>query len=111
MLNHEQLLKLIREKVNHPSTPKELQQRLKIPREQRATFKRLLKDLVARGALLETRGNRFGLADMMDVGLLLLPGGHGPGVKATFDGGDASAGRVARFFSGGRSDYLLYFDR
>ena len=67
MLNHEQLLKLIREKVTHPATPKELQQRLKIPREQRATFKRLLKDLVARGALLETRGNRFGLADMMDV--------------------------------------------
>ena len=67
MLNHEQLLKLIREKVTHPATPKELLQRLKIPREQRATFKRLLKDLVARGALLETRGNRFGLADMMDV--------------------------------------------
>ena len=67
MLNHEQLLQLIREKVTHPATPKELQQRLKIPREQRATFKRLLKDLVARGALLETRGNRFGLADMMDV--------------------------------------------
>jgi hypothetical protein len=27
------------------------------------------------------------------------------------DGGDASAGRVARLFSGGRSDHLLYFDR
>lgn len=27
------------------------------------------------------------------------------------DGGDASAGRVARLFSLGRSDYLLYFDR
>jgi hypothetical protein len=27
------------------------------------------------------------------------------------DGSDASAGRVARLFSGGRSDYLLYFDR
>ena len=27
------------------------------------------------------------------------------------DGGNASAGRVARLFSGGRSDYLLYFDR
>src|SRR5688572_3712478 len=67
MLNHEQLLKLIREKVTHPATPKELQQRLKIPREERATFKRLLKELVSRGALLETRGNRFGLADMMDV--------------------------------------------
>src|ERR671913_1355244 len=67
MLNHEQLLKLIREKVTHPATPRELQQRLKIPREQRATFKRLLTDLVSRGAILETRGNRFGLADMMDV--------------------------------------------
>jgi hypothetical protein len=27
------------------------------------------------------------------------------------DGGDSSAGRVARLFSLGRSDYLLYFDR
>jgi ribonuclease R len=66
-MNHEQLLKLIKEKVSHPATPRELEQRLKIPREQRATFKRLLKDLVDRGALLQTRGNRFGLADMMDV--------------------------------------------
>ena len=67
MLNHEQLLKLIKEKVNHPATPRELEQRLKIPREERGTFRRLLKDLVARGAILETRGNRLGLADMMDV--------------------------------------------
>ena len=42
MLNQEQLLKLIRDKVDHPATPRELLQRLKIPREQRATFKRLL---------------------------------------------------------------------
>ena len=35
MLNHEQLLKLIREKVEHPATPRELLQRLKIPREER----------------------------------------------------------------------------
>ncbi len=67
MLNHEQLLKLIKEKVSHPATPRELEQRLRIPREQRGTFRRLLKDLVARGAILETRGNRLGLADMMDV--------------------------------------------
>ena len=67
MLNHDQLLKLIKEKVTHPATPRELEQRLKIPREQRATFKRLLKDLVSRGAILQTRGNRLGLADMMDV--------------------------------------------
>ena len=43
MLNQEQLLKLIRDKVDHPATPRELLQRLKIPREQRATFKRLLR--------------------------------------------------------------------
>ena len=67
MLNHEHLLKLIREKVEHPATPRELLQRLKIPREQRATFKRLLKDLVASGSLVQTRGNRFGIPDLMNL--------------------------------------------
>src|SRR5688500_16944486 len=67
MLNHEQLIKLIREKVEHPATPRELLQRLRIPREQRATFKRLLKELVASGALVQTRGNRFGLPDLMNL--------------------------------------------
>jgi hypothetical protein len=42
MLNHEQLLKLIRDKIEHPATPRELLQRLKIPREERPTLKRLL---------------------------------------------------------------------
>lgn len=67
MLNHEQLLKLIREKVEHPATPRELQQRLKIPPEQRSAFKRLLKDLVSSGALVQTRGNRFGIPDLMNL--------------------------------------------
>ena len=49
MLNHEQLLALIRDTIDHPSTPREMLQRLKIPRDQRATFKRLLTDLVALG--------------------------------------------------------------
>ncbi len=67
MLNHEQLLRLMRDKVDHPATPRELLQRLKIPREQRSTFKRLLTDLVASGALIQTRGNRFGLPDRMNL--------------------------------------------
>ncbi len=67
MLNHEQLLKLMRDRVDHPATPRELLQRLKIPRDQRATFKRLLDDLVADGALVQTRGNRFGLPDRMNL--------------------------------------------
>ena len=67
MLSHEQLLAMIREKVDHPATPRELLQRLKIPRGDRAALTRLLKDLVAGGALIQTRGNRFGLPDRMNL--------------------------------------------
>jgi ribonuclease R len=67
VLNSEQLLTLIRDKVNHPATPRELLQRLKIPREQRATVRRLLKELVSAGELIETRGNRYGLPDLMNL--------------------------------------------
>src|SRR4026209_999952 len=67
MLNHEQLLAMIREKLPHPATPRELLQRLKLPRQQRYTFKKLLGDLVESGALVQTRGNRFGLPDRMNL--------------------------------------------
>ncbi len=67
MLNHEQLLKLIRDKLDHPATPRELLQRLKLPRHERPTFKKLLVDLVESGALVQTRGNRFGLPDRMNL--------------------------------------------
>jgi len=67
MLNSEQLLADIRERIDHPATARELVQRLKIPREQRATLKRLLKGLVESGHLIQTRGNRFGLPDRMNL--------------------------------------------
>ena len=67
MLNQEQLLKLIRDKIEHPTTPRELLHRLKIPREQRATVKRLLGQLVANGSLVQTRGNRYGVPDRMNL--------------------------------------------
>jgi len=67
MLNSEQLLTAIRERVDHPATARELVQRLKIPREQRATLKRLLQGLVEAGHLIQTRGNRFGLPDRMNL--------------------------------------------
>src|SRR6478672_3108837 len=67
MLNSEHLLTLMRDKVEHPSTARELVQRLKIPRDQRATVKRLLKELVSAGHLIQTRGNRFGLPDRMNL--------------------------------------------
>src|SRR5512145_2658958 len=67
MLNHEQLLKLIREKIEHPATARELLQRLKIPRDQRASLRRLITDLVESGDLIQTRGNRFGLPERMNL--------------------------------------------
>jgi ribonuclease R len=67
MLNHEQVLRLMRDKVDHPATPRELLQRLKIPRDQRPAFKRLLQDLVDSGALVQTRGSRYGLPDRMNL--------------------------------------------
>jgi len=66
-LNHQQLLELIRDRMDHPATPRELLQRLEIPRDERPTFKRLLADLVAQGALVETRGNRYGLPPFYEL--------------------------------------------
>ncbi|MBA2303245.1 MAG: ribonuclease R [Acidobacteria bacterium] len=67
MLNHEQLLRLIRDTMEHPATAREMQQELKIPREQRGTLRQLLKELTRRGDLIETRGNRYGLPDRMNL--------------------------------------------
>jgi ribonuclease R len=67
MLNGDQLLALIRDKVEHPATTRELLQRLRIPRDQRATVTRLLQGLVQGGHLVQTRGNRFGLPDRMNL--------------------------------------------
>jgi ribonuclease R len=67
MLNQEQLLQLIRDRMDHPATPREMLHRLKIPREGRASFKRLLSQLVAAGALVQTRGNRYGVPDRMNL--------------------------------------------
>jgi len=74
------LLQLIRERVHHPATARELAQILRIPREERSSFKRQLKALVAAGELLQVRGTRFGVPDKMDlvVGRLSTnPGGFG----------------------------------
>jgi ribonuclease R len=67
MLNSEQLLAAIRNRMEHPATTREMMQRLKIPRDQRATVKRLLKGLVESGQLIQTRGIRFGLPDRMNL--------------------------------------------
>ena len=67
MLTEEQVLKLIRDRVDHPATAKELLQVLRIGPDERAAFKRRLRSLVGSGALVEIRGHRFGLPDRMNL--------------------------------------------
>jgi ribonuclease R len=67
MLSREQIVKLLREKVTHPATPRELFRILKIPHEERATFRRLVKALVSSGEIVQTKGGRVGLPDKMDL--------------------------------------------
>ena len=80
MPSRDDILALIKDRVHHPATAREIAQILRVPREERAHFKRQLKTLVTDGVLLQIRGNRFGLAEKMDmvVGRLQTnPGGFG----------------------------------
>jgi ribonuclease R len=77
--SREELLGAIRERAQHPASTRELVQLLAVPRDERASFRRQLKGLVADGLLVEVRGKRYGLAEKMDlvVGRLQLhAGGH-----------------------------------
>jgi ribonuclease R len=79
-LDSDELLRLIQNKAHHPASARELAQLLRIPREERNSFKRQLRTLVASGQLLQIRGNRFGVAERMDVVVGRLqtnPGGFG----------------------------------
>ncbi|HEV3217347.1 MAG TPA: ribonuclease R [Vicinamibacterales bacterium] len=67
MLSKEQILNWMRDKVTHPATPRELLRTLKIPPDERATFRRHVKALVATGELVQTKGDRIGLPDKMDL--------------------------------------------
>src|SRR5881296_1576129 len=67
MLSRDQILTLMNERVYHPAGIRELLQLLKIPREERPSFKRQIKSLVASGDLIQIRGHRFGLPEKMDL--------------------------------------------
>jgi ribonuclease R len=80
MYSRDQVLALMRDRVHHPAGLRELLQILKVPREERASFKRHVTSLVASGDLIQIRGQRFGLPEKMDlyVGRLQThPAGYG----------------------------------
>src|SRR5258705_2405121 len=70
MTSTDQILEFFKERVDHPISARELTRVLKVPREERVAFKRLLKALVASGDIAQVRGNRFALPDTPD----LIPG-------------------------------------
>ena len=67
MLSPEQILALMRDRVHHPAGIRELLQLLKVPRDDRASFKRQVNALVESGDLIQIRGQRFGLPEKMDL--------------------------------------------
>src|SRR6266540_2961451 len=80
MYSRDQVLALMRDRVHHPAGMRELLQILKVPREERASFKRHITSLVGSGDLIQIRGQRFGLPEKMDlyVGRLQThPAGYG----------------------------------
>ena len=80
MFSRDQVLALMRERVHHPASMRELLQVLRVPRDDRTSFKRHVKSLVASGDLIQIRGHRFGLPEKMDryVGRLQThPAGYG----------------------------------
>src|SRR5918911_1174649 len=80
MFSRDQVLALMRDRVHHPAAMRELLQVLKVPREERVSFKRHINALVGSGELIQIRGHRFGLPEKMDlyVGRLQThPAGYG----------------------------------
>jgi ribonuclease R len=110
MFSESEVLRLIRERIDHPATVKELLQTLRIPREARATFRRRLQALVKSGALVEIRGHRFGLPDRMNlvVGKVTTnPRGFAfVDPEAVIDGGPASI-----FIAGTNLNQAMHGDR
>src|SRR3954464_5860794 len=75
MFSRDQVLALMRERVHHPASMRELLQVLKVPKDEHTSFKRHVKSLVSAGELIQIRGHRFGLPEKMDlyVGRLQAP--------------------------------------
>ena len=80
MLSRDDVLEQMRQRVHHPAGTRELLQLLQVPREERATFRRLLKALVADGDLpselsvtLAAAGGVVETAHGLDEVLRLLP--------------------------------------
>ncbi len=62
-----EVLKVIRLKIEHPATVKELMQKLELPKKNRLELRNCLQGLVESGELIKVRGNRYGLPERMHL--------------------------------------------
>ena len=79
-MTQEELLRSLQSVLERPASARELQQRLNVRREERATFRRHLHALAAEGTILALRGHRYALPGAADhlVGVLQThPDGYG----------------------------------
>jgi len=67
VLSRDEILRLLRDRIHHPASPRELIRLLHVSREDRQSFKRQLRGMADEGALVAVRGNRYGLPDRMDL--------------------------------------------
>ncbi|MEK6577274.1 MAG: ribonuclease R [Nitrospirota bacterium] len=67
MFTQEEVLQKIREKSDHPMLLPELIRALSIPKEDRVTFKKLLRKMTREGEIVRTKGNRYGLPEKMSL--------------------------------------------
>ena len=79
-MTRDDLLRSLPSALEHPASVRELQQRLRVAREERATFRRLLHALAAEGVILALRGHRYAWPGDEEhiVGVLQMhPDGYG----------------------------------
>ncbi len=62
-----QLSEALKNKITKPMQFREIMRRLRLRPEDRRLLKRVLAELVIKGELIKTRGNRFGLPEKMDL--------------------------------------------
>src|SRR6266511_126531 len=131
MFSRDHVLALMRERVHHPAAMRALLQVLKVPKDDRTSFTRHVKSLVASGDLIQIRGERFGLPEKMDlyVGRLQThPAGYGfvtperqldtgvdiyispPHLNEAMHG-DRVEGRVIRILERGNDSLVCRYDR
>ena len=111
-MNEEELLQAMRDRVDHPATARELQQLLRIPKDQRPAFKRRLRALVASGALVEIRGNRFGLPDRMNLIVgRISTNPRGFAFVDPEDPADAPGGAGSIYIAGNNLNQAMHGDR